>query len=269
MSKLPKVKGFKKFLHISSSAGASIVITGALFKIMHWPGWDVMLISGMLTEALIFTLFAVDIPHEEYDWTLAYPELAGMGDDHMGTEETAGLSPSQQLDNMLEKAKIGPELMNSLADGMKQLGDSAKQISDISGAQLATGEYVDNVKAAARNVENLSDTYKKAAESMSSLANTDSGSLGQNVNDVSDSLSKFSKNVSALNATYEVQLQTTKDSLENVNQFYNNLEDLLRNISDSASDAKKYKEEMSNLANNLTALNTIYGNMLNAMSYSK
>ncbi|GIV27787.1 MAG: hypothetical protein KatS3mg027_1601 [Bacteroidia bacterium] len=71
MSKLPKVKGFKRFLHIASSGGASIVILGALFKIMHWPGWDVMLISGMCTEAIIFTLFAMDIPHEEYDWTLA------------------------------------------------------------------------------------------------------------------------------------------------------------------------------------------------------
>jgi gliding motility-associated protein GldL len=91
--------------------------------------------------------------------------------------------------------------------------------------------------------------------------------MADNVNEVSESLSKFSKNVAALNATYELQLQTTKDSLENVNQFYGNLEDLLKNITDASADTKKYKEEMSTLANNLSALNTIYGNMLNAMSY--
>lgn len=265
MSKLPKVKGFKRFLHIFSSAGASVVIAGALFKIMHWPGWDVMLVTGMLTEAVIFTLFAFDIPHEEYDWTLAYPELAGMGTEH--TEEESGLTPTQQLDIALENAKIGPELLQSLGEGLSKLSETARQISDISNAQLATNEYVDSVKTAARNVSNLADTYSKAAESMSSLANTDAGQLSENVNEVSESLSKFSKNVAALNATYEIQLQSTKDSLDNINQFYGNLEELLRNITDAASDTKKYKEEMSSLTNNLSALNTIYGNMLNAMSY--
>lgn len=266
MSKLPKVKGFKRFLHIFSSAGASVVIAGALFKIMHWPGWDVMLVTGMLTEAVIFILFAFDIPHEEYDWTLAYPELAGMGSEHI-TEEESGLTPTQQLDLALENAKIGPELLESLSTGLAKLSETAKQISDISDAQLATNEYVNSVKTASKNVSELADTYAKAADSMSSLANTDAGQLGENVNEVSESLSKFSKNVAALNATYELQLQSAKDSLENVNQFYGNLEELLKNITDASADTKKYKEEMSALASNLTALNTIYGNMLNAMIY--
>lgn len=268
MSKLPKVKGFKKFLHIFSSAGAAVVIAGALFKIMHWPGWDVMLVAGMLTEAVIFILFAFDIPHEEYDWTLAYPELAGMGVEHTeSTSEEEALTPTQQLDLALEQAKIGPELLESLKEGLSKLAETAKQIGDISNAQLATNEYVENVKTAAQNVHQLADTYAEAANSMRSLADTDAGQLGNNVNEVSESLSKFSKNVAALNATYEVQLQTTKESLENVNQFYGNLEELLKNIVDASADTKKYKEEMNALANNLAALNTIYGNMLNAMSY--
>ncbi|MCX7728846.1 MAG: gliding motility protein GldL [Bacteroidia bacterium] len=267
MSKLPKVKGFKRFLHIFSSAGASVVIAGALFKIMHWPGWDVMLVTGMLTEAVIFILFAFDIPHEEYDWTLAYPELAGMGTEHTEEEGEEGLTPTQQLDLALENAKIGPELMQSLSEGLSKLSETAKQLGDISNAQLATNEYVDNLKQAAKNVHELSDTYAKAADSMSSLANTDAGQLGESVNEVSESLNKFSKNVAALNATYELQLQSAKDSLENVNQFYGNLEELLKNITDASADTRKYKEEMSALASNLSALNTIYGNMLNAMTY--
>lgn len=265
MSKLPKVKGFKRFLHIFSSAGASVVIAGALFKIMHWPGWDVMLVTGMLTEAVIFILFAFDIPHEEYDWTLAYPELAGMGTEH--TEEESGLTPTQQLDMALEEAKIGPELLQSLSEGLNKLSETARQISDISDATLATNEYVNSVKTASKNVGDLAETYAKAADSMSSLANADAGQLGENVNEVSESLSKFSKNVAALNATYELQLQSAKESMDNVNQFYGNLEELLKNLTDASADTKKYKEEMNVLANNLSALNTIYGNMLNAMSY--
>jgi gliding motility-associated protein GldL len=118
MSKLGKVKGFKRFLHLASCLGASVVILGALFKIMHWPGCNEMLIVGLGTEAFLFGLFASDIPHEEVDWTLAYPELAGMA--HEETHEhDSSLPVSQQLDNMLENAKIGPELIESLGNGMK------------------------------------------------------------------------------------------------------------------------------------------------------
>ena len=77
-SKLAKIGGFKKTLHIIASGGAAIVIVGALFKIMHWPGSGPMLIVGLLTEALIFLLYAFDIPHEEWDWSLAYPELVNI-----------------------------------------------------------------------------------------------------------------------------------------------------------------------------------------------
>jgi hypothetical protein len=38
------------------SIGASVVIVGALFKIMHWPGAGVMLTAGMMTEAILFTI---------------------------------------------------------------------------------------------------------------------------------------------------------------------------------------------------------------------
>ena len=99
MSKLPKVKGFKRFIHIASCIGASIVILGALFKIMHWPGNSQMLIVGLGTEAVLFCLFASDVPHEEYDWSLAYPELAGIG--HEEGDVHSELPLTNQLDNLL------------------------------------------------------------------------------------------------------------------------------------------------------------------------
>src|SRR6218665_687326 len=102
MSKLGKVKGFKRYLHLASCFGAAIVIVGALFKIMHWPGASVALICGLGTEAVLFILFGIDIPHEEVDWTLAYPELAGMGHDEIEEQEkNHNLTISNQLDNLL------------------------------------------------------------------------------------------------------------------------------------------------------------------------
>jgi gliding motility-associated protein GldL len=50
----PGSKGWKKFMAKLYGFGAAVVIVGALFKIMHWPGADAMLIAGLGTEALIF-----------------------------------------------------------------------------------------------------------------------------------------------------------------------------------------------------------------------
>jgi len=256
--KLPKVTGFKRFLHLSSCLGASVVILGALFKIMHWPGSGPMLILGLGTEAFLFALFASDIPHEEYDWSLAYPELGGMG----GHTEEGGsdLPISNQLDNLLEDAKIGPALIESLGNGMRSLSETAGKMSDISNATVATNEYVDSVKTASKNVSHLADSYSKAADSLSSLANSNDAG-----NSIGQSLTSVSKNLSALNATYELELQGSKEHLDATSKFYDGLQDLMKNLHDSVDDTKLYRQEMSKLSSNLTSLNQIYGNMLSAM----
>ncbi|MCU0359401.1 MAG: gliding motility protein GldL [Bacteroidia bacterium] len=262
MSKLGKVTGFKRYLHLASCFGASIVIVGALFKIMHWPGASVALIAGLGTEALLFILFGLDIPHEDVDWTLAYPELAGMGHEEIREHDTdSNLPITAQLDNLLADAKIGPELIESLSSGMRNLGESANKIADISNATAATNEYVDSVKKASNNVAHLSDTYSKAAESISSLAQANDAGVS-----IGESMNMVSKNLSALNATYELQLQSSRTNLEATTKFYDGLGELMRNLNDSIDDTKKYREEMATLSNNLTALNNVYGNMLSAMN---
>lgn len=257
--KLPKVTGFKRFLHLSSCLGASVVILGALFKIMHWPGSGPMLILGLGTEAFLFALFASDIPHEEYDWSLAYPELGGMGVEE-SHEANSNLPISNQLDNLLEDAKIGPALIESLGNGMRSLSENASKIGDITNATVATNEYVDSVKKASSNVSTLADTYQKAASAMSDLANSNDAGYS-----IGESLNKVSKNLSALNATYELQLQGSKDHLDATSKFYDGLQDLMKNLHDSVEDTKSYRQEMSKLSSNLTSLNQIYGNMLSAM----
>jgi gliding motility-associated protein GldL len=263
-SKLPKITGFKKILHIVASAGAAVVIVGALFKIMHWPGAAIMLTMGLLIEALIFLLYAFDIPHEEWDWSLPYPELVDMGGHHEEEhhEEENKASLTAQLDNMLEQAKIGPELIESLGNSMRSLSDNASKMADISNAHAATNDYVDSVKSAAKNVSTLSDSYNKAAESLMGLSvSNDAGtSFGEQ-------LSKVSKNLSALNASYELQLQGSQEHLKATSVFYDGLSDLMKNLHDSVDDTKRYKTEIASLSNNLGALNNIYGNMLTAMNF--
>jgi gliding motility-associated protein GldL len=261
-----KVTGQKKFLHIASCVGASIVIVGALFKIQHWPGANIALIAGLGTEAILFLLFATDIPHEDVDWAKAYPEL----DDPSLVVERPSLKAaktdgvSQKLDQMLNEANIGTDLIESLGQGMRALSEKAGSMAEISDATLATNEYVDSVKSAAKNVSSLSDTYTKAAESISGI--TVDGESGTSFG---TELTKASKNLSSLNSIYELQLNGAQDNLKSTTKFYEGLSELMKNLNDSVEDTKRYKTEISSLSSNLEALNTVYGNMLNAMNFKK
>ncbi|OFY87198.1 MAG: hypothetical protein A3F72_17005 [Bacteroidetes bacterium RIFCSPLOWO2_12_FULL_35_15] len=272
-------KKWKNFMAKLYGFGAAIVIIGAMFKIMHWPGAGPMLVIGLSTEAVIFFFSAFEPPHEEVDWSLVYPELAGMhGEEAIGVLEEDKGTITEQLDNMLEEAKIGPELIASLGDGIRNLTDQTGKLTNITDATMATDEYVLNVKSASKSVDTLSNSYTKASESLlgnvDTLSNSyskasesllgltilkdDSDSLGENI-------SKISKNLSALNASYELQLQGSNDHLKATSKFYDGLNDLMKNLNDSVDDTKKYKEQIAQLSTNLESLNTIYGNMLTAM----
>ena len=68
--------GGQRFFNFAYSIGAAIVIWGALFKILHLPGGNMLLSIGMGTEVLMFILSAFDRPAPEYKWEKVYPVLA-------------------------------------------------------------------------------------------------------------------------------------------------------------------------------------------------
>jgi gliding motility-associated protein GldL len=210
-------------------------------------------------------------PHEDPDWSLVYPELRGQmhgdGEEGHGHGHDAHLieepkSVTEALDKMLEEAKIGPELIESLGVGLKSLSDQTSKLTDITDAQVATNEYVSNIKSASTNVNELSKSYSKASETLSNLtlSNEDGQSFGEQ-------LSSASKNLSALNAVYELQLKGANDQLKASERMYDGINEMITNLNDSIEDTRKYKSEVTQLATNLSALNTIYGNMLTALNY--
>ena len=258
----PGSKAWKNFMAKLYGIGAAVVIVGALFKIEHWPLANFFLIIGLSTEAIIFMFSAFEPPHEDPDWSLVYPELAtgerAEGDDFKKEDQR---SITEQLDDMLEGAKIEPELIESLGNGMRTLSDQAKQLTDISSAATATNDYVVNLKGASDRVSTLSDSYAKASESLAGL----SGSVDAGKN-AGESLNRMSKNLSDLNEMYEIQLRSSREKLEAANQMFAGMGEMLMHLQSSVDDTKRYKENISVLSDNLGKLNTVYGNMLAAMT---
>jgi gliding motility-associated protein GldL len=253
-------KKWKNFMAKLYGFGAAIVIIGAMFKIQHWPGAGPMLVVGLSTEAVIFFFSAFEKPHEDPDWSLVYPELAGLPEGGDGNKGLGGKTASQELDQMLEDAKIGPELLESLGSGLQNLSDSTTKLGDISEAAVATNEYVDNMKSASSQVASLSDAYTQASASIAAMV------VDEEDVSYADEMKKMSKNLTQLNSQYEAQLHGTKEFLESSQTLHSGMGDLMGTLNDSVSDAQKYKEEVSQLANNISSLNRVYGNMLSAMN---
>ena len=165
---------------------------------------------------------------------------------------------------MLEEAKIDGQLLERLGDGIRTLGDNAEQLKGVTTAAAATDSYVDSLQAASDRVSSLSQAYEKASVAITGMTSSmeDGESVGVQMQNVS-------KNLAALNNVYELQLKGSSAHLEATEKFQSQVIDMMKNLSDSVEDTRMYKENMAMLSQNLTDLNTVYGNMLKAMTISK
>lgn len=284
-----ETKAFKNFMAKLYGLGAAIVIIGAMFKIMHWPGAGPMLVVGLSTEAVIFIFSAFDKPHEEPDWSLVYPELA-MGEDiehgHGGSSKKIEKKKEgdlvQELDKMLEQAKIGPELIQSLGDGMRNLSENANKLSGVTDAAAATGDYVNNLNNAATSVSKLTSVYEETAEALKkdvsaaevysesiTKAASSAMTLSENYTQAAEStkqLTEVAKNLEALNAAYQAKIQQVSEQTNSSERLNAGIEAFIANLQNSTNDTKQFNEGVAQLAKNIAALNSIYGNMLSAMN---
>lgn len=248
------------------SWGATVVIVGLMFKILHWPGATWFIAGGLSAEAILFFLLGFQREEKELDWRRAYPELDEDYDGEMPKAAKAvpmgdSFSNTAALDAMLSEAKIGPELINSLANGLRTFGDKVNSISRVTDAGDATIAFTNKIKQASASYDNLNTAFEKASANLAEMAdsNIDSKSYHEQIN-------KMAKNLTALNAVYELELQDSSNHLKSMNKFYGEMSNTIQNFNESASDSKQFKEEVNRLAKNLSTLNSIYGNMLSAMN---
>ena len=279
-------KIFMKYLY---GWGASIVLVGALFKLTHWPGANLMLTIGLLVEAGIFFFSAFEPLHEELDWTLVYPQLAGLDGtiDIPSEKETLPASTNAigKFNAMIEQAG-DTNIFEKFGSGIENLNSRVSQMSDISDASIATNEYTENMKGAAGAVGSLIESYNKSAEAVSYSADSlsdsfngvsekvatggnefaeaykrltgsmdlDFSSLKEGNSEYNTHISSLNKNLSALNAIFELQLNET------------DLDQMMADLQGSVAHSKVYNTEITKLGKKLEALNTVYGNMLSAMN---
>ena len=196
--------------------GAAVVILGALFKIQHYPGADLMLIIGMGVEALIFFISAFEPIHEEWDWSLVYPELAGMEGEARPTSISSGDGVSQQLDSMLAEANIGSDLIAGLGSGLERLSTNVGSMADLSNASVATEQYAQNVNQANSQLIEMNSSYGRAVTALDSLSET------------TESFKETTTKVASINATLNDSLVSFDQNIQNLNKVYGGMLNAMR-----------------------------------------
>jgi len=269
-----KTKHYKNFMAKLYGWGAAVVIIGALFKINHYNYADYLLIIGLGTESLIFFFSAFEPPHVEPDWSLVYPQLAGIYHEE-GIDATRAFSSkdsvTQDLDKMLEKAKIGPELIASLGTGLTNLSETTSKLSNVADASLANDKYVSTMKSATESANQLNDSYRKTSQSLEQSVNASqeqlthikntsksAASLSVMFTEVGESLKEDITANKAFSASIANVTSTANKFVEKYNESATLLSKTAETLNASATGGASYNKELQRVSSNLSALNALY-----------
>ena len=262
----------KKIVGYAYGFGAAIVIIGALFKILHLPGASVVLTIGMGTEAILFALSAFEDPHKEYHWAEVFPQFAG--GEAAPISGFAAPAPASKAGNSIEDIANAGKLSESdaqkLNEGIRKLSETASQIADVTAAVSASSNYARNMNAASDAIsafaatqatlktssDSLFASYKTVAESMANVADDAKGYMQE--------MQGITKNLSSINASYEMQVKAISEQAGIVNDVNDNLKKIQTAMDAASAETAAFKEQATKLTQQVSSLNNVYGNMLNA-----
>ena len=283
----------KKIVGAVYSLGASVVIVGALFKIMHFPGAGIMLTIGMGIEALLFAIGCLDKPHADFHWENVFPQLMGHGADPALLEELQSRPCPTLLGGGVDGGNksadvpvIDEKAVEALKVGIANLSKTANQLSELGTVAVATNKLNEKLDAASVAAEQFVMAGKVIGDKSNELSatyaqvNADMQKVAADTKTYETQVKAISTQLNSLNAVYELQLKALQSQVEaykaqteKVTGATAQVENLSVNVKamiDVAEAAKKSQEAYAagakQLASQVADLNKVYGNMLNALS---
>jgi len=275
--------GGKKVVNMVYCLGASVVIIGALFKIMHFPGAGPVLMTGMCTEAVLFAIGCLDKPHVDFHWEQVFPQLMGYGADPDLLDELSTRPKPTLLGgaggNSSSIPGISDSEMNALKGGISDLAKTAAQLSELGKiatvtgklgekmeeATEATGKFIASVGSIDRQSEALGAAYANVTTGMQGVA--------EGTKAYQQQVEAIGVKLGSLNSLYELQLnaaktqsETMKTTAERMGAMSADMEKMQTSVTEAAKNCVAYEDSAKKLASQVADLNKIYGNMLNALA---
>lgn len=273
------------------SWGAAIVIIGAMFKIIHLPFADYILMAGMITEALVFFFSAFD--HISSGSADEAGVVAGVfnGTDYsqqniVSTNTNSDVTSSikstsakgQQVSGHGSVVVIagggvaGTGTTNSVPTNVNMSSSASPNLEGVKKGtetinmnnQAIPSGYAESLSSTAQNLEDFSTTIQSLNEASQKL-------LGayKNVTETQgfvENLTTLNQNVSGLNDVFSTQLQTITEQMSAI-RYINDSLNRMKNLYDGAiGDSYMFKEESAKMTKHIEALNHVYARLLQAMT---
>ena len=245
----------KRVLNFCYSWGASIVIIGAMFKLLHLPYGNQILFIAMTVEALVFFISAFEHPSNEYHWEEVFPVLKSknpmdrpdfastgmsnlinssdnMDDDntsgginiHVGNGRKAGVAGNLGGTSVLSNLDVSEEDTKNLSESIKKLSGAAEQISKMAELTEATQKYLEQLSGMSENMERFSHVTNSLTNVSDTLLNSyksitdNSDGINQNSRGYVQQMEMLNRNISGLNTIYEIQLKSISSRIDRTYQ---------------------------------------------------
>ena len=274
----------KRIVGAAYSLGASVVILGAMFKILHLNGASYMLGIGMSVEAIIFALGIFDKPVKEFEWNKVF-------DFESEKLRSNNLVPTPQVESKSSlkvnyTETISDEDVKKLSEGIKNLSTTADQLNALTSVVKSTDKLTSNLDNASEmtskfihSQEQLNNATSQLQSSYQSI-NNGMEVVDKNTKHYASKVEEINKNLSSINSVYEIQLKNIQAQSEgltkqndlikavsaDLNQISTNVDKMKLTTQNAAEQTELYKSGTEKLVKQVADLNLVYGNMLNALS---
>lgn len=272
----------QRFFNFAYSIGAAIVIWGALFKILHLPGGNMLLSIGMGTEVLMFILTAFDRPPKEYKWENVFPALDSEEEaaDVTPTVITSGapvipsVTPAQARNaaRIPENIDLSDDDTRSLSESIAKMAAASDQLARMAELTSATQRYLDQMASIAEEMQHLRETtaalnnvsdillesYRAITENSENITRSSKGYV--------DQMEDLNRNIGGLNTIYEIQLKSVASQIDSIDRVNRGIKDIRDMYEKGASQSVRYCEETEKMTRYMQQLNSIYDKMITAMT---
>jgi hypothetical protein len=259
------------FLNYAYSWGAAIVILGALFKLTHLKGGNLMLFLGMGTEAVVFFLAAFDRP---FDKNEIGKELPHDFESDEEIERAEGFTPEEQLAAAVETPALAEETAAAVAQTVPvqqpTVAPAAAYVAQVAPAApymaaqggVSAPEGAGSQTTAAQSAENVAEsapqTQASAAPFVAAHYETPEGQRA--IEEGAQRLAEIVRlaNDELLRRTQAVLSPDMEAATEEYIEKLRTLNETLAKVDEQSARLTRDSQEMENLNRTLIGINKVY-----------
>lgn len=217
------------------SWGASVVIIGLMFKILHWKGAEYMIAVGLITEAVLFFILGVAAMSAEEE-----------------TPAAAADKKSSGLDELLATT-ISPAVIQKLGQGFDQFNKTVASVNGIIPTAAVAQTMFKEIEAATADVKKFRDQMNGIASSfdafgktMSAMGQLSAASQGmlKDFEVAGKGMQAYAKNMGDMNASFD----TFNKTLTAINQMTTSSQNMLKEFEAATQGMRAYNKNITDLA---------------------